>query len=479
MGGGVSTAVKQTVEENQATDLTPKNSNSTNSNHSSSVSPTNSSNKLPAKNNAANANRKAPDIETVLTTPREPLQVNSSPAKKFETGLRNSHQGGPPLTLHNLSPTHNPFKSRYQLKRDDPTKFRQSLEEEGSYMEVVEGKTTFESEFQEQEVEGKTSNDAGENLDEAGSKVDEKVDDTMMLKSMSTFINSDSHTKNPETLGLVGQSGMVNMPLQPAKGDISNNQGNPNYNVRSQFNKPVVHKRKKKKPKTTNSLFPIDSESKKVNDEGVDQAPEPVPQYITLDLPKDDLPHPSLPLGPPTDEVRESFESKRFLSGIDGLKQRWGEVQFLLRIPIEVDNDNFDLVHQTSHQSILFLQEMKTMAKEYGVLQGALSQWLMPFDSNTSASDQTSIRRLRKGEHGSRLDEVPDEKRIEMIKKLIDLRKLVKVKIADDNDLDLARRTVIDIDAFCRLLVMESERRNSKGGGGNTPFDILTKELTL
>ena len=77
------------------------------------------------------------------------------------------------------------------------------------------------------------------------------------------------------------------------------------------------------------------------------------------------------------------------------------------------------------------------MAKEYGVLQGALSQWLMPFDSNTSASDQTSIRRLRKGEHGSRLDEVPDEKRIEMIKKLIDLRKLVKVKIADDNDLDL------------------------------------------
>ena len=66
-----------------------------------------------------------------------------------------------------------------------------------------------------------------------------------------------------------------------------------------------------------------------------------------------------------------------------------------------------------------------------------------------------------------------------MIKKLRDLRKLVKVKIADDNDLDLARRTVIDIDAFCRLLVMESERRNSKGGGGNTPFDILTKELTL
>ena len=476
MGGGVSTAVKQTVEENQATDLTPKNSNSTHSNHGSSVSPTNSSNKQAAENNAANVNRKAPDIETILTTPREPLEINSSPAKKFETGLRNSHQGGPPLTLDNLSPTHNPFKSKYQLKRDEPMKIRQSLTSESSYVEVVEGKTTLENEFQEQEVEGKTSTEAGENLDEAGSKVDEKVDDTMMLKSMSTFIDSNSHTKNPETLGLVGQSGMVNIPLQATKGDSSSNQG---INIRSQFNKPVVHKRKKKKPKTTNSLFPIDCESKKMDDEGVDQAPEPVPQYITLDLPKDDLPHPSLPLGPPTDEVRESFESKRFLSGIDGLKQRWGEVQFLLRIPIEAGKDNFDLVHQTSHQSILFLQEMKTMAKEYGVLQGALSQWLMPFDSNTSASDQTSIRRLRKGEHGSRLDEVPDEKRIEMIKKLIDLRKLVKVKIADDNDLDLARRTVIDIDAFCRLLVLEAERRNSKAEGAIAPFEILTKELTL
>ena len=65
------------------------------------------------------------------------------------------------MTLDNLSPTHNPFKSRYQLKRDDPMKFRQSLDEEGSYVGVVEGKTTLESEFQEQEVEGKTSNDAG------------------------------------------------------------------------------------------------------------------------------------------------------------------------------------------------------------------------------------------------------------------------------------------------------------------------------
>ena len=315
------------------------------------------------------------------------------------------------------------------------------------------------------------------------------------FKSMETYftkselgealyiIDSNNDRTNPETLLISrdmsnNNSSMDNLSLQSANGNHnlssnSLNSNNSNSSNKTQFNRPVVHKRKKKKPKTTNNLFPIDNENKKLQGTDIvenESPPEPEPQYIILDLPKDDLPHPSLPLGPPTDEVKESFESKRFLSGIDGLKQRWGEVQFLLRINIEKENNNFDLVHQTSHQSILFLEEMKTMAKEYGVLQGALSQWLMPFDSNTSASDQTSIRRLRKGEHGSRLDEVPDEKRIEMIKKLIDLRKLVKVKIADDNDLDLARRTVIDIDAFCPSIASGT---GTPSHGGFLYYEVL------
>ena len=36
--------------------------------------------------------------------------------------------------------------------------------------------------------------------------------------------------------------------------------------------------------------------------------------------------------------------------------------------------------------------------------------------------------------------------------RLTDLRKLVRVKIADDGDLKQARRAVTDIDAFCRLV---------------------------
>ena len=492
MGGGVSTAVKQTVEENNTTNLV-LNNNNTSTTTTTNDGNRNSNNTTPS----SSPSNKPSNIETLLTTPRTPREIDGNPKQKFETGIRNNHQGGPPLTLDNLSPTHNPFKSKYQLKRDEPLKVKeqQQLKLDNTYLEVIEGKTSMENE-EDYHQEGKPNNDDITANNDASSKVDEKVDDTnmMMLKSTSTFIDSNNDRTNPETLLISrdmsnNNSSMDNLSLQSANGNHnlssnSLNSNNSNSSNKTQFNRPVVHKRKKKKPKTTNNLFPIDNENKKLQGTDIvenEPPPEPEPQYIILDLPKDDLPHPSLPLGPPTDEVKESFESKRFLSGIDGLKQRWGEVQFLLRINIEKENNNFDLVHQTSHQSILFLEEMKTMAKEYGVLQGALSQWLMPFDSNTSASDQTSIRRLRKGEHGSRLDEVPDEKRIEMIKKLIDLRKLVKVKIADDNDLDLARRTVIDIDAFCRLLAAETDKRNNekkkKENGRITPFDILTNEL--
>ena len=70
-----------------------------------------------------------------------------------------------------------------------------------------------------------------------------------------------------------------------------------------------------------------------------------------------------------------------------------------------------------------------------------------------------------------------------MVKSLLDSSINYKdSKEVDDNDLDLARRTVIDIDAFCRLLVLETNRRNNEEnkkdeGGDVTPFDVLMTEL--
>ena len=301
---------------------------------------------------------------------------------------------------------------------------------------------------------------------------DEKQDDRSISESMLVVKEVPPAPGDPETASFESVGGSKgNLPFGTAK----------------------IHKRKKKtKPAiVSQSNFPIvtyengssmdhleGKDDDAINGQYLEVEEEEVEEFIILNLPKDDLPHPTLPLGPPSQCVQDSFASKRFLEGLEGLKQRWGEVQFLLKTPID-SVEKFDLVHQTSHQSIVFLEEIGAIAKEYGVLQGALSQWLMPFDANTSASDQTNIYRLRTGKwdtFGSQLN-FGEEKRIEMIKKLIDVRKLVKVKIADDNDLDLAKRTVVDIDAVCRLLKLEAAKR--EGDAAMTPFELLTKELEL
>ena len=406
--------------------------------------------------------------------PNTPREINISP--RYRTPHRDSSQGGPSLTLEPPAVSSSTEKSLiHNSPLSSPDGTRRRSEEPrgfGMYEEPLPGVSTL------------TAMDSN-------MKLDEKVDD--YAKN-----NSGGNTALPETNmtppgGASAKSGRSDKVVG---GDLDAGIAPSNKAAAPVF-KASIHKRKKKKPKTAvNSTFPfatsnIDlhaggkfSEGKNslAGGDGMEgseafeeEKEEEVEEFIILDLPKDDIPHPTVPLGPPTEAVKDSFASKRFVEGLEGLKQRWGEVQFLLRIPID-KTENFNLVHQTSHQSILFLEEIESIAKEYGVLQGALSQWLMPFDSNTSASDQTNIYRLRTGKYdvfGAQLTEISEEKRVEMIKKMIDVRKLVKVKIADDNDLDLARRTVIDIDAFCRLLATEAEKRGEEIG----PYEILNTEL--
>ena len=172
MGGGVSTAVKQTVEENNTTNLV-LNNNNTSTTTTTNDGNRNSNNTTPS----SSPSNKPSNIETLLTTPRTPREIDGNPKQKFETGIRNNHQGGPPLTLDNLSPTHNPFKSKYQLKRDEPLKVKeqQQLKRDNTYLEVIEGKTSMENE-EDYHQEGKPNNDDITANNDASSKVDEKVD---------------------------------------------------------------------------------------------------------------------------------------------------------------------------------------------------------------------------------------------------------------------------------------------------------------
>ena len=151
------------------------------------------------------------------------------------------------------------------------------------------------------------------------------------------------------------------------------------------------------------------------------------------------------------------------------MSQRWGEVEFLLRIPID-SNGDVDLVHRTAYQSILLLNDIESISASLGVLQGALSRALMPYGVNTHAADQSWYSRPQDENivpTTDILDRLGERECNILRSRLTDLRKLVRVKIADDGDLKQAHRAVTDIDAFCRLLGKQALKE------GITPYDVL------
>jgi len=125
-------------------------------------------------------------------------------------------------------------------------------------------------------------------------------------------------------------------------------------------------------------------------------------------------------------------------------KDRWSEtmdmrrmeVELLLRRPINSDAD-IDFTLASAEAGLLFMDELNRVAKSLHILRGTLSRWLLPFDHNTAISDQIS-------NFHSVVDSMPDSIRGKLTEKevhylvsgLNSVRQLVRVKIADDNDLE-------------------------------------------
>ena len=234
-------------------------------------------------------------------------------------------------------------------------------------------------------------------------------------------------------------------------------------------------------------LSPVTSLASDAPLDSPEPTPPPPPPEPLVDPARqsDPRPDPSIEkIGPATLGTQTSINDGRFSKGVDGLTQRWGEVEFLLRIPIKNNND-IDVYSRTAYQSILLLQEIERMARDLGVLQGALSRWLMPYDANTSVADQYTQRVVNPNDSSGNVvavnpifSNVPIEKRREMTHQLMDLRKLVRVKIADDGDLAQALQAVTDMDAFFRLLVEEAGMKNEIHGV-MLPYDLLQAHLTF
>lgn len=91
------------------------------------------------------------------------------------------------------------------------------------------------------------------------------------------------------------------------------------------------------------------------------------------------------------------------------------------------------------------------------MLRGALSRWLLPYDDKTRIDEQCSSFRTV-------VDNMPDDLVGKLTQKQVTylvtevnkVRQLVRVKIADDNDLEQARTALESIAMFFQRLIDEA-----------------------
>ena len=111
---------------------------------------------------------------------------------------------------------------------------------------------------------------------------------------------------------------------------------------------------------------------------------------------------------------------------------------------------------------------MDALSKSLNVLRGTLSRWLLPYDNNTSIITQCSTPH-------SVIDNMPNEFKGKLTERQVHylvagangVRKLVRIKIADDNDLDQARRALKTTDSFFKALYYRASEAHM------TPYNLL------
>lgn len=104
---------------------------------------------------------------------------------------------------------------------------------------------------------------------------------------------------------------------------------------------------------------------------------------------------------------------------------------------------------------------------------GTLSRWLLPFDSNTSITEQQSDANSVEDNTPSELKgKITSEQLKYLVSGVNGVRQLVRVKIADDNDLETATAAVRTTTDFLTRLKKAAQEMNDNGQS-TTPYELL------
>lgn len=170
------------------------------------------------------------------------------------------------------------------------------------------------------------------------------------------------------------------------------------------------------------------------------------------------------------DEAADSAEPGASAYGV--LSNQWRDLEFLLRDGLEAMWDDAAIANtmRTAEEGLRFLGKLEDWANRLQMRKGALSRMLLPFDSETSSGDQATT--ASQAPLGSRELEgrIPNEERRELVCQAVALRRLVRVKVADCNDVEQAR-------AALRLTTSFLSSLRAKAAEDNRSMVSLLRDL--
>ena len=108
---------------------------------------------------------------------------------------------------------------------------------------------------------------------------------------------------------------------------------------------------------------------------------------------------------------------------------------YLLRSPDVRDAQALEKTRRAAEDGVAYVEEVKTVAQRLKIRGGALSKMLLPYGEETSTLEQAHTSNRAEYE---RLEELglPEQRARELVDKALAARSLVRVKVADDNDLE-------------------------------------------
>jgi len=126
----------------------------------------------------------------------------------------------------------------------------------------------------------------------------------------------------------------------------------------------------------------------------------------------------------------------------------WFEAKLMLRSEaIPTDSSTWDKLARTTSGCDAFIRGLDEEAKKCNVPRAKLLRCLLPFDENTSSGDQAATA---SGQQKLDLPTACNEVKAKMLaEQAVGLRKLVRVKMADEADLQQAMSAVKMLDGFC------------------------------